>query len=176
MKVITATEASRRFAAVLDEAEHGETIVVTRGGRRVAVIGPAPVAAGRAVKEMLRRHRRDDGVGGRRPRGPGRCRGRAGRVARRLILDTGVLIRAERGRARLDRVLGDDDDVAIAAITAAELLVGVELADGSRRAARAVFVDDVIATVAGRGLHARRRRRARAARSLAADGRAVRTT
>jgi prevent-host-death family protein len=60
VKVITATEASRRFAAVLDEAEHGETIVVTRGGRRVAVIGPAPVAAGRTVKEMLRRHRRDD--------------------------------------------------------------------------------------------------------------------
>ena len=60
MKVITATEASRRFAAVLDEAEHGEIIVVTRGGRRVAVIGPAPVAAGRAVKDILRRHRRDD--------------------------------------------------------------------------------------------------------------------
>lgn len=64
MKVITATEASRRFAAVLDEAEHGETIVVTRGGRRVAVIGPAPVAAGREVKELLRRHRRDDGWAG----------------------------------------------------------------------------------------------------------------
>jgi len=60
VKVITATEASRHFAAVLDEAEHGETIVVTRGGRRVAVIGPAPVAAGRAVKDMLRRHHRDD--------------------------------------------------------------------------------------------------------------------
>jgi prevent-host-death family protein len=60
MKVITATEASRRFAAVLDEAERGETIVVTRGGRRIAVIGPAPVAAGQAVKSMLRRHRPDD--------------------------------------------------------------------------------------------------------------------
>ena len=61
MKVITATEASRRFAAVLDEAEHGETIVVTRGGRRVAVIGPAPATPGRAVKDMLRRHRPDAG-------------------------------------------------------------------------------------------------------------------
>jgi prevent-host-death family protein len=59
VRVITATEASRRFAAVLDEAEHGETIVVTRGGRRVAVIGPAPVAAGREVKALLARHRRD---------------------------------------------------------------------------------------------------------------------
>jgi len=46
-------------------------------------------------------------------------------VARRLILDTVILIRAERGRARLGRALRDDDDVAIAAITAAELLVGV---------------------------------------------------
>ena len=58
---MTATEASRRFAAVLDEAEHGETIVVTRGGRRIAIIGPAPVAAGGAVKAMLRRRRPDEG-------------------------------------------------------------------------------------------------------------------
>ncbi|MBD3141373.1 type II toxin-antitoxin system Phd/YefM family antitoxin [Microbispora bryophytorum] len=55
MKVMTATEASRNFAAVLDEAEHGETIVVTRGGRRIAVIGPAPVAPGRMVKAFLAR-------------------------------------------------------------------------------------------------------------------------
>jgi tRNA(fMet)-specific endonuclease VapC len=68
-------------------------------------------------------------------------------VARRLILDTGVLVRAERGRARLDRALRDDDDVVIAAITAAELLVGVELADAERRPARAAYVDDVLGTV-----------------------------
>jgi prevent-host-death family protein len=58
---MTATEASRRFAAVLDDAEHGETIVVTRGGRRVAVIGPAAATPGSAVKQMLRRHRPDAG-------------------------------------------------------------------------------------------------------------------
>lgn len=68
-------------------------------------------------------------------------------MARRLILDTGILVRAERGRARLDRALRDDDDVAIAAITAAELLVGVELADARRRPDRAAYVDDVLATV-----------------------------
>mgnify|MGYP001057605238 CR=1 FL=1 len=68
-------------------------------------------------------------------------------MARRLILDTGILIRAERGRARLGRALRDDDDVAIAAITAAELLVGVELADARRRPDRAAYVDDVLATV-----------------------------
>ncbi|MEV4366295.1 type II toxin-antitoxin system prevent-host-death family antitoxin [Nonomuraea sp. NPDC049637] len=55
MKVMTATEASRSFAAVLDEVEHGETIVVTRGGKQIAVIGPAPTAPGRMVKAFLAR-------------------------------------------------------------------------------------------------------------------------
>jgi prevent-host-death family protein len=57
VKLMSATDASRNFAAILDEAERGHTIVVTRGGRRVAVIGPAPSATGRAVKELLRRNR-----------------------------------------------------------------------------------------------------------------------
>ncbi|MER5648639.1 type II toxin-antitoxin system prevent-host-death family antitoxin [Streptosporangium sp. NPDC002524] len=52
---MTATEASRSFATVLDEAERGETIVVTRGGKRIAVIGPAPTAPGRMVKAFLAR-------------------------------------------------------------------------------------------------------------------------
>jgi prevent-host-death family protein len=55
MRVMTATEASRNFAVVLDEAEKGETIVVTRGGKRIAVIGPAPTAPGRMVKAFLSR-------------------------------------------------------------------------------------------------------------------------
>ncbi|HEX8929700.1 MAG TPA: type II toxin-antitoxin system prevent-host-death family antitoxin [Actinomycetota bacterium] len=59
MKTITATEAARNFAAVLHQAERGETIIVVRGGRRVARIGPAAAAPGRAVKELLRRHRPD---------------------------------------------------------------------------------------------------------------------
>ncbi|HEY9389455.1 MAG TPA: type II toxin-antitoxin system Phd/YefM family antitoxin [Mycobacteriales bacterium] len=59
MKTVTATEVARNFSAVLDEAEHGETIVVTRGGRRVATISPAPACPGRAVKELLHRHRPD---------------------------------------------------------------------------------------------------------------------
>lgn len=62
----------------------------------------------------------------------------------RLILDTTVLISAERSARRLDRLIGDDDDIAIAAITAAELLVGVELADDARRPARETFVRDVL--------------------------------
>ena len=51
--MMTATEASRSFAALLDEAEAGETIIVTRGGRRIATIGPAPTANGRDVLALL---------------------------------------------------------------------------------------------------------------------------
>ncbi len=65
----------------------------------------------------------------------------------RLILDTTVLIAVERSRKALDGVVADDDDVVIASITAAELLVGVHLADDARRAVRAAFVDEVVATI-----------------------------
>jgi tRNA(fMet)-specific endonuclease VapC len=44
-------------------------------------------------------------------------------------------------------MLADDDDVAIAAITAAELLVGVELAGATHRSARAAFVEELLATL-----------------------------
>jgi tRNA(fMet)-specific endonuclease VapC len=63
------------------------------------------------------------------------------------MLDTSVLVAAERRRASLDRVILDDDDVSIAAVTAAELWVGVELADARRRPRRQVFVEQVLATI-----------------------------
>jgi tRNA(fMet)-specific endonuclease VapC len=66
-------------------------------------------------------------------------------VARRLILDTGVLVSIERAGSPL--AFAPDDDVAIAAITAAELLTGVELADPSRRQAREDFVTRILAVV-----------------------------
>ncbi|MGO4754725.1 type II toxin-antitoxin system Phd/YefM family antitoxin [Streptomyces sp. 2MCAF27] len=50
---MTATEASRNFASVLDRAEHGETIVITRGGRRLAMLSPAPAGNGAAIKDFL---------------------------------------------------------------------------------------------------------------------------
>lgn len=46
MRTLTATEASRSFAALLDEAERGETVIVTRGGRRIATIGPVDASNG----------------------------------------------------------------------------------------------------------------------------------
>jgi tRNA(fMet)-specific endonuclease VapC len=62
----------------------------------------------------------------------------------RLILDTTVLVAAERSRSRLDRLIADDDDVVVAAITAAELLVGVHLADETNRTRRSAFVEAVL--------------------------------
>lgn len=53
MKLMTATEVSRNFSAVLDAVEHGETITITRGNARVATIGPAPKASAREVFEKL---------------------------------------------------------------------------------------------------------------------------
>lgn len=62
-----------------------------------------------------------------------------------MIVDTTVLVAAERGGSTLDALLDDEDDVAVAAVTAAELLVGVELADERHRAGRAGFVEAVLA-------------------------------
>lgn len=61
-----------------------------------------------------------------------------------LLLDTTFLIDSERGGVDLDDAVGDDDDVAIAAITVAELIVGVDLASRKQRAARRAYVDAII--------------------------------
>ncbi|MGH9188354.1 MAG: type II toxin-antitoxin system VapC family toxin [Acidimicrobiales bacterium] len=65
----------------------------------------------------------------------------------RLLLDTTFLIDADRSGQSLDEVIADDDDVAIAAITIAELRVGALL--GRRRAAaeRTALLEDVLSTV-----------------------------
>ena len=55
MYELSASEASRNFSAVLDPAEHGETIAVTRSGRRVALITPAPTTNGAALRDVLAR-------------------------------------------------------------------------------------------------------------------------
>ena len=64
-----------------------------------------------------------------------------------VLLDTTFLIDAERDSGDMDAVLDDEDDVAVAAITVAELLVGVELASPSRRDRRQAFVDEVVASL-----------------------------
>lgn len=64
----------------------------------------------------------------------------------RLLLDTTYLVDAERSKSGLDEVIDDDDDVAIAAVTIAELRVGALLASGRRQASRRAYVDDVTHT------------------------------
>jgi tRNA(fMet)-specific endonuclease VapC len=61
----------------------------------------------------------------------------------RLLLDTTFLVDADRSRASLDELIADDDEVAVAAITIAELLVGALLADSAHRTGRQQFVNEV---------------------------------
>ena len=65
----------------------------------------------------------------------------------RLLFDTTFLIDAERTGDDLDEVIHDDDDIAIAAVTIAELRVGALLADRRRKASRGAYVEDIVATI-----------------------------
>ncbi len=64
-----------------------------------------------------------------------------------LLLDTTFLIDIERDDRDLDAWIDDDDDVAMAAVTVAELQVGVELASRRHRERRVTFVQAVIESV-----------------------------
>jgi len=64
-------------------------------------------------------------------------------VARRLIFDTGVFVDAERGKLDPADLHNDEDDVTITAVTVAELVAGVYMADERNRARRQRFVEDV---------------------------------
>ena len=68
-------------------------------------------------------------------------------MARRLIVDTGVLIVSERGARSLADIVFADDDLVIAAITIAELRTGIELANDRHRGARAEFLVNVLETL-----------------------------
>jgi tRNA(fMet)-specific endonuclease VapC len=57
------------------------------------------------------------------------------------------LVDAERGGFDLDVVIDDEDDVAVAAMTVAEMLVGVELASSRYRPQRESFVADVVSSI-----------------------------
>jgi tRNA(fMet)-specific endonuclease VapC len=63
------------------------------------------------------------------------------------LLDTNVLIVAERSAFDLDSLIADDDEPAVAAITIAELGVGVEIATGKRRQVRRGFLEDVVSSL-----------------------------
>ena len=60
MHEVSATEAARNFADLLDAVEHsGERITVVRRGKAVAHIEPVTSGRGADVKSMFRRHRVD---------------------------------------------------------------------------------------------------------------------
>ena len=66
-----------------------------------------------------------------------------------LIVDTSVFVHAERAKKNIDFRRWDRfGEIAVSAITAAELLVGVHRADSpARRANRLAFVEGVLAAV-----------------------------
>jgi tRNA(fMet)-specific endonuclease VapC len=64
-----------------------------------------------------------------------------------VLLDTTFLIDAERDGLELEAAINDEDDVAVAAISVAEMLVGVELASTKYRPRREAFVNDVVSSL-----------------------------
>ena len=57
MSEVTATDAARRFADLLDSVEHdGERYTIIRHGRAVAQIEPVSRGRGAETKDLLRRH------------------------------------------------------------------------------------------------------------------------
>jgi len=65
-----------------------------------------------------------------------------------VILDSSILVAFERRRFDLERLLADHTPPAIAAVTAAELLIGVARADtAERRARREAFVENIFTRV-----------------------------
>lgn len=60
MPEVTATDAARNFADLLDAIEHrGEHYTIIRRGKAVAHLEPMTRGRGADVKELLRRHRPD---------------------------------------------------------------------------------------------------------------------
>jgi prevent-host-death family protein len=62
MPDVSATDAARNFAALLDAVEHrGEHFTIVRRGKAVASLEPTSHGRGSDVKTILMRHRPDPG-------------------------------------------------------------------------------------------------------------------
>ena len=70
MRAVTAREANQSFSRILQDAENGETVVVTRRGKPVAVIAPYRAANAtdreRAIEHIVGLMRKGVPLGGRR--------------------------------------------------------------------------------------------------------------
>ena len=60
MITVTATQAARNFASLLDAVEHGEVVVVTRDGIPVGRLSPERRTSADRLKAALREHRVDE--------------------------------------------------------------------------------------------------------------------
>jgi prevent-host-death family protein len=61
MIAVTATQAARNFANILDQVEHGETIVITRDGVPVGRLTPERRTSAERLKAALRDNPADEG-------------------------------------------------------------------------------------------------------------------
>lgn len=62
MAEISATDASKRFADLLDAVEHrGETFTVLRRGRPIATVAPARPSTLKELRAFIRSHAPDEG-------------------------------------------------------------------------------------------------------------------
>jgi len=60
MSEVSATDAARKFADLLDAVEHrGERFTIVRRGKAVAHLEPVRGGSGAGLKEILTRHHRD---------------------------------------------------------------------------------------------------------------------
>ncbi len=64
-----------------------------------------------------------------------------------MIVNSSVLVAVERSDIDLAEALEDDDQPAVAAITLAELLVGIELGEGAHRRRRAEQIEGLLSAV-----------------------------
>lgn len=56
MRSITATQASRNFAALLDVVEQGESVLVTRDGTPIGRFVPENTPIAVRIEDVMRRH------------------------------------------------------------------------------------------------------------------------
>jgi prevent-host-death family protein len=70
MRSISAREANQSFSRVLSEAEHGDTVVITRRGKPVAVLAPyashLPQGREQAIERAIELMRKGLPIGNRR--------------------------------------------------------------------------------------------------------------
>ena len=59
MVTVTATQAARNFASLLDAVEHGEVVVITRDGVPVGKLSPERRTSADRLKAALREHPAD---------------------------------------------------------------------------------------------------------------------